>query len=166
MYFSRDQIYTELKRLYDVYNPCKRTFGGIGRQQLEDDQVRIYTSYRWKGPEGRWILTNYYNGKYMDVIVPIEHNSGEEDSIGECYSKITFDPYVPKAVGEALNLVWKEREGSEGSEGSEGCVGGFVDMLGNKLIIEYHYKNREEYLISFLSPDEVAAATARKQTQA
>lgn len=139
MYFSREQIYDELKRLYDIYNPCKRPVIGGGRQMLEDDQVTVYTSYRWKGPEGRWILTNYYMGKYMDIIVP---SGNDVDSAGECYSKITFDPYVPKAVGEALNLVWRDEEG-----------GGFVDMLGNRLIIEYHYKNRNAYLASFLPPD-------------
>lgn len=157
MYFSREQVYEELKRLYDVYNPCKRTFSGVGRQMLEDDQVTIYTSYRWKGPEGRWILTNYYNGKWMDVIVPIgSGNSSKEDEIGGCYSKITFDPYVPKDVGKALNLVWKDEGNSEGN----GEGGGFFDMLGNRLIIEYHYKNRDNYLFTFLSPDE---QTARKR---
>jgi hypothetical protein len=75
-------------------------------------------------------------GKYMDVIT----------APSECCAKITFDPYVPKAVGEALNLVWKGE--------------GFVDGLGNPLRIEYHYKHREDYLISFLSPDAAAAATA------
>jgi len=136
MYFSREEIYVELKRLYETYNPWKRPVIGSGRQQVEDDQVTIYTSYHWKGPEGRWILTNYYMGKYMDVIT----------APSECGAKITFDPYVPKAVGEALNLVWKD--------------GGFVDGLGNPLRVEYHYKHRADYLISFLPPDAAAAATA------
>ena len=152
MYYSREQVYNELKRLYDVYNPCKRTFVNVGRPQLEDDQVTIYTSYRWKGPEGRWILTNYYMGKFMDVVIP---GAGEVDEIGGVYSKITFDPYVPKATGQALNLVWRE--------GGESGAGGFINMLGHPLIIEYHYKNREDYLISFLPPEEAAAAMAKKK---
>ncbi len=140
MYISREQVYSELKRLYDNYNPNKRQFVDNGRSVVEDDQVTIYTSYRWKGPEGRWILTNYYMGKYMDTVMP--SGLGEADEIGECYSKITFDPYVPKETGQALNLVWND------------STGGFFDMLGNRLIIEYHYKNREMYLASFLAPEE------------
>lgn len=153
MYFSREQVYEELKRLYNTYNPCKRTISGIGRVMIEDDQVTIYTSYRWKGPEGRWILTNYYNGKYMDVIMPTGVGSNSEmDDIGRCYSKITFDPYVPKEIGKALNLVWRDGVSNEGRDSE-----GFFDMLGNRLIIEYHYKTRENYLYTFLSPDEKAS---------
>jgi hypothetical protein len=85
-------------------------------------------------------------GKFMDVIVP---GGSDVDNAGGTYSKITFDPYVPKTIGKALNLVWSE--------------GGFIDMLNNPLIIEYHYKNREDYLISFLSPDEIASAKRNNQ---
>jgi hypothetical protein len=152
MYFSREQIYAELKRLYDVYNPNRRTFINIGRPVLDDDQVTIYTSYRWKGPDGRWILTNYYMGKYMDVLMPISDKT--VDDMGGHYSKITFDPYVPKAVGETLNHIWKCVQKED--EHRDGVEGYFIDMLGNRLYVEYHYKNREEYLISFLPPDEAA----------
>lgn len=139
MSFSREQVYAELKRLYDVYNPFRRPFFNIGRPVLDDDQVTIYTSYYWKGPDGRWVLTNYYMGKYMDVIIP---NIGTVVGGGGYYSKITFDPYVPASVGEMLNLLYSNE------------LGGFVDMLGNRLIIEYHYKNRDKYLDSFATVDE------------
>ncbi len=135
MYFSREQIYSELKRLYDVYTPYKRPHVNIGRPQLEDDQVTIYTSYRWKGSDGRWYITNYYMGKYMDMAIP-----GGSDSEGY-YSTITFDPYVPDSIGKQLNNLWNEE------------MYGFVDILGNKLAIEYHYKNREAYVQSFLPRD-------------
>ena len=141
MPFTPDKIYTELKRLYDMYNPFYKPFVNIGRPCLDDDQVTIYTSYHWKGPDGRWYITNYYMGKYMDVIYNVKDH--------EHYSKIVFDPYVPSYIQNALNELWSTE------------IGCYIDMLGNKLLIEYHYKNRDEYLASFNVP-EIKDTTSKK----